>query len=227
MCKLGKKILIVEDTKTVSMLLSASLKREGFRVDVAETIGDARKLIARKAEQKTKYDLALIDISLPDGDGTDLLRELSSSSWCNTRYAVSADASRSARKHALNAGADRYVTKPFDIRALIDRISDEVGRRRIVRHNEIEDSWVQEKNRLAQAYVDHLGAVCTELEQPMSYKALKSRLHQLRGSAMLYGFTKISTLASELSDRLSKHGPSFSEDVRGTLRQEIRVALGS
>ena len=96
-----------------------------------------------------------------------------------------------------------------------------------MRHNEIEDSWVEEKNRLAQAYTDHLVAVCTELEQPMSFKALKSRLHQLRGSAMLYGFTKISTLASELSDRLSKYGPSLSEDVRGTLRQEIRVVLGS
>lgn len=225
MCKTGKKILIVEDTKTVSMLLSAILQREGFRVDVAETIEAARKLLKAKAEQQSKYDLALVDISLPDGDGTDLLRELSSSSWCNARYAVSADASRSARKHALNAGADCYVTKPFDVRALINRISDEVGRRKIVRHNEVTDSLVEEKNRLAQAYTDHLVSVCKELETPMPFKALKSRLHQLRGSAMLYGFTKISTLASDLSDRLTKHGPALSEDARSTLRQEIRVAL--
>lgn len=226
MCKAGKKILIVEDTKTVSMLLAATLKREGFQVDVADTIAGARKLLEKKAGKQSKYDLALVDISLPDGDGTDLLRELSGSYWCNARYAVSADASRGARKHALNAGADRYVTKPFDIRALIDRISDEVGRRKIVRHNEVDDSWVEEKNRLAQAYTEHLVFVCQELESPMALKALKSRLHQLRGSAMLYGFRKISTLASDLSERLTRYGPSFSEDVREILRQEIRVTLG-
>lgn len=225
MCKTGKKILIVEDTKTVSMLLSATLQREGFRVDVADTIAGARKLLERKAEQQSKYDLALVDISLPDGDGADLIRELSGSAWCNVRYAVSADASRSAKKHALNAGADRYVTKPFDIRALIDRISDEVGRRKIVRHNEKTESWIEEQNQLAQDYTDHLVAICEELETPMPFKALKSRLHQLRGSAMLYGFRKISALASDLSERLTAHGPSFSEEVRETLRQEIRVAL--
>ncbi|MBO6504442.1 MAG: response regulator transcription factor [Kordiimonadaceae bacterium] len=225
MCKLGKKILIVEDTKSVSMLLAATLKREGFRVDVAETIEGARQLLKRNAELQCKYDLALVDISLPDGDGAELLRELSSSSWCNARYAVSADASRSARKHALNAGADRYVTKPFDLRALIDQISDEVGRRKVIRHNECKDGLAAEKQRLAQAYSDHLFSVCKELEAPMPFKALRSRLHQLRGSAMLYGFSRLSTLASDLSDRLGKHGPSFSEDVRETLRQEIRVAL--
>lgn len=225
MCKTGKRILIVEDTKTVSMLLSATLEREGYRVDVADTIKAARQCLARNEASKTKYDLALVDISLPDGDGSELLRELANSSWCNTRYAVSADASRQARKHALEAGADQYVSKPFDLRVLINRISEEIGQRKIVRHNESRESWSDEKKRLAQGYRDHLAFVSKELTNPMSFKALRSRLHQLRGSAVLYGFKRISALASELSERLASQGPSLAEDVREVLRQEIRVAL--
>ncbi len=225
MCKTGKQILIVEDTKTVSMLLSATLKREGFLVDVAETLQAARQLLARKEVSRIKYDLVLVDISLPDGDGSELLRELATSTWCNARYAVSADASRSARRQALDSGADKYITKPFDLRALIDTISDEIGLRKIVRHNQTGEDWAREKNRLAQGFRDHLIFVSEELKQPVSFKALKSRLHQLRGSAMLYGFKRISVLASELSERLACQGASRTEDVRSVLRQEIRVSL--
>ena len=225
MCKTGKQILIVEDTKTVSMLLSATLKREGFLVDVAETLQAARQLLARKEVSRIKYDLVLVDISLPDGDGSELLHELATSSWCNARYAVSADASRRARRQALDAGADKYIIKPFDLRALVNTISDEIGLRKIVRHNQMGKDWVGEKNRLAQGFRDHLIFVSEELKQPMPFEALKSRLHQLRGSAMLYGFKRISVLASELSERLACQGPSRAEDVRDVLRQEIRVSL--
>lgn len=225
MCKAGKKILVVEDTKTVSMLLSATLQREGLRVDVAETIEEARMLLAKNSTSLIKYDLALVDINLPDGDGADLLRELASSSWCSIRYAISADTCQNAQQRALEAGADHYITKPFNIRALIDRISDEVGRRKITHHSETDTNWAEEKTRLARLYTDHLDFVCKELERPMSFKALKSRLHQLRGSAMLYGFKRISILASDLSERLTVHGPTFSDGVRETLKQEIEVAL--
>lgn len=226
MCKTGKKILIIEDTKSVSMLLSASLQREGFRVDVAESIKEARNLLLRNNGSQIKYDVALVDINLPDGDGADILRELASSSWCDVRYAVSADTNSDAKQRALEAGADRYIVKPFNIHTMIDRISNEIGGRNIKRHREADEGWVAEKNRLARSYADHLNSVCKELEKPMSFKMLKSRLHQLRGSAMLYGFRKISVLASDLSERLIRHGPSFSEDIRETLRQEIRVTLG-
>lgn len=225
MCKTGKHILIVEDTKTVSMLLSATLQREGFRVDVADSIESARQLLSRKEKSQIKYDLALVDISLPDGSGSDLLEELATSTWCNIRYAVSADSSRRTERQALAAGADKFIAKPFDLRDLIGRISEEVGLRKIVRHSEKKESWSEEKARLARGYRDHLLFVVQELKNPMPFKALKSRLHQLRGSAMLYGFRQISVLASELSERLSEQGPSFAEDVRVVLCQEIRVAL--
>ena len=225
MCKTGKQILIVEDTKTVSMLLSATLKREGFLVDVADSIQAARRFLDRKETCQLKYDLVLVDINLPDGDGSELLRELAASSWCNARYAVSADASRGARRQALAAGADKYITKPFDLRALINTISEEIGCRKIIRHNLTAEDWADEKKRLAQGFRNHLVFVSEELKKPMSFKALKCQLHQLRGSAMLYGFKRISVLASELSERLTSQGPSRAEDVRDVLRQEIRVSL--
>lgn len=225
MCEAGKKILIVEDTKSVSILLSAALKREGLRVDVAETIESARRLTSENNISPIKYDLVLVDINLPDGDGTALLRELASSLWHNVRYAISADASCEAKQRALDAGADRYVTKPFNIRTLIDWISEELGGRRVTRYGKDDGNWDEEKNQLVFSYVAHLESVCEELQTPMSFKSLKSRLHQLRGSATLYGFKRISALATDLSEHLTLHGPAYSADVRGTLRHEILVTL--
>ncbi len=225
MCRTGKHILVVEDTKSVSMLLAATLQRVGFRVDVAESLRAARQLLSQKEKSQIKYDLALVDINLPDGDGSELLKELATSAWCKVRYAVSADATRRAKRYAMRAGADKYVIKPFDLRKLVDVISEETGLRIIVHHSENQESWSDEKIRLAQSYRDHLRFVTGELKTPMPLTALKSRLHQLRGSAMLYGFRRISALASELSERLSEQGPSLAEDVRAVLRQEICVSL--
>ncbi|MEV4498647.1 DNA-binding response regulator [Micromonospora arborensis] len=108
------RILLVEDDRRVAAALLSALTRRGYEVEHAATVAAA--LCAAPC------DLALLDLTLPDGDGTDLCRELRRRSSQLGIIAVTARGEERDRVLGLRLGADDYVVKPFSMVELQARI---------------------------------------------------------------------------------------------------------
>lgn len=111
-----KKIFLVEDDKMIAKNLILLLKSEGYEVTHVLTQGDAIDMIT-----KDKFDLALVDISLPDGNGFTVCTEIKESQGIPVIF-LTASGDESSVVTGLNMGADDYVTKPFRPRELMARI---------------------------------------------------------------------------------------------------------
>jgi DNA-binding response OmpR family regulator len=109
-------ILFVEDEEGISEPFSKALERQGFEPVVARTAADALEL----AEQ-VDPDLVLLDLTLPDGDGRDVCRELRRNSDVPI-VMLTARGSETDRVVGLEMGADDYVVKPFSGAEVISRI---------------------------------------------------------------------------------------------------------
>jgi len=108
------RILLVEDDHRVAAALTAALTRRGYEVEHAPTVAAALSA--------APCDLVLLDLTLPDGDGTDLCRELRRRSSQLGIIAVTARGEERDRVLGLRAGADDYVVKPFSMVELQARI---------------------------------------------------------------------------------------------------------
>lgn len=113
---MNTRILIIEDDASIRRFLSMTLAFEGFDSDQAST---AKEGFLRL--EKEKIDLILLDLGLPDTDGITFLHRLRCDSQIPV-IVVSAIHDGTDKVKALNAGADDYVTKPFDSKELIARI---------------------------------------------------------------------------------------------------------
>jgi len=109
-------ILIVEDEESYQEALSVGLTVEGFVVVSATTIAQGRELLPR-----TKPDLVLLDVMLPDGSGIDFCREIHDTHRVPV-IMVTARSSELDVVLGLEIGAADYVTKPFRLRELVARI---------------------------------------------------------------------------------------------------------
>lgn len=113
-----KHIFLVEDDKVIAKNLTLLLNSEGFTVTHAPTRGDAISMLAQN-----KFDLALIDISLPDGNGFTVCTEIKEMMNIPVIF-LTASGDESSVVTGLNMGADDYITKPFRPRELIARIKN-------------------------------------------------------------------------------------------------------
>jgi DNA-binding response OmpR family regulator len=112
----GGRILVVEDEDSISEPFAEALQRAGFEAVVTRTAAGALEL-AREAEP----DLVMLDLSLPDGDGRDVCRELRRQSDVPI-VMLTARGTEMDRIVGLELGADDYVVKPFSAREVISRI---------------------------------------------------------------------------------------------------------
>ncbi len=109
-------VLVVEDEPQMRRFLRASLTSHGYRLVESNTIADAIKLCVEH-----NPELVLLDLGLPDGDGTDLARRLRE--WTAVPIIViSARGREDDKVLALDAGADDYLTKPFGVNELLARM---------------------------------------------------------------------------------------------------------
>ncbi len=120
------RLLLVEDDESLAAVLDRGLREDGYAVDRAGTVLDATHLL-----EMNDYDVAVLDIGLPDGDGVELCRTIRSSSVHLPVLMLTARDGLSDKVAGLDAGADDYLTKPFDypeltarIRALLRRPAD-------------------------------------------------------------------------------------------------------
>ena len=111
-----RKILFVEDEAAIFEPFSKALQRNGFEPVVAQTAAAALELAGR-----IDPDLVLLDLNLPDGDGSDVCRTLRKSSEVPI-VMLTARGTEMDRVLGLELGADDYVVKPFSSRELISRI---------------------------------------------------------------------------------------------------------
>lgn len=116
MTDLPTHILIVEDEADIRRFVRLTLESEGHTVHEAATL--QRGLIEAGTRRP---DLVVLDLGLPDGDGVDLIRDLRT--WSAMPIIVlSARSAESSKIAALDAGADDYLVKPFDLDELSARI---------------------------------------------------------------------------------------------------------
>ena len=111
-----KQILLVEDDKTIVRGLSYSLRQEGYEV---EACYDA--VTSLRAIENHQFDLAILDLSLPDGNGYDICRAIKAKADTSVIFLTACD-DESNVVMGLDMGADDYITKPFRLRELLSRI---------------------------------------------------------------------------------------------------------
>ncbi|HEX3025669.1 MAG TPA: response regulator transcription factor [Clostridia bacterium] len=115
------KILFVEDDKTIAMGVEYSLRQEGFEVTLAFRFEEALKQLGNP------YDLILLDLGLPDGNGYEICR-LAHADGTPVVILTARDEEVSVVQ-GLDMGADDYITKPFRLRELISRLRAVLRRR--------------------------------------------------------------------------------------------------
>ena len=107
---------MVEDERSITDPLSEALEREGFDTSVAGTVADALE-----SARATEPDLVLLDVTLPDGSGYDVCRELRRDSEVPI-IMLTARGEETDRVVGLELGADDYIVKPFSAREVVARI---------------------------------------------------------------------------------------------------------
>jgi DNA-binding response OmpR family regulator len=120
------RILLLEDDIDLATILATGLRGESYAVDVATTAAEATSHL-----MTTRYDVACIDLGLPDGDGLALVRNLSGGGVLERPQRIIITTARDAvgdRVAGLDAGADDYLVKPFAFAELTARLRA-LGRR--------------------------------------------------------------------------------------------------
>src|SRR5476651_410287 len=111
------RVLVVEDEKKTASFVRKALQAESFAVDVCHNGDEA--LAAAKA---TPFDAIVLDIMLPGRDGLSVLRQLRERKNSTPVLLLSARGEVNERVEGLNAGADDYLPKPFELAELVARV---------------------------------------------------------------------------------------------------------
>ena len=116
----GERLLLVDDEDNLRSMLEAALRHSGFEVHPAANGRDALDAVP-----EVKPDLIVLDVMLPDLDGFEVARRLRQAEGAGTRVPViflTARDTTSDKVEGLRLGSDDYVTKPFSIEELIERV---------------------------------------------------------------------------------------------------------
>jgi DNA-binding response OmpR family regulator len=121
---MAKRVLVVDDEPNIVMSLEFLMKRAGFEVQVAR---NGREALA--ALEGTPPDLLLLDVMMPELDGYEVCaRVRQRTDWSATKIIMLTARGRDAeRQRGLSLGADRYVTKPFSTRELVEQAKELLG----------------------------------------------------------------------------------------------------
>ena len=152
-----KKLLLVEDNESILKGLTYSLEQEKFEVDVSKNVHNAKKNL-----DSNEYDLIILDMMLPDGNGFELCKYIKEQKDTPIIILTAKDEEQDVVQ-GFNLGADDYVIKPFRTRELISRINN------ILRRYNKEASKLQTGNIVidvdaSRVYINNEEVVFTALE---------------------------------------------------------------
>lgn len=141
-----KRILLVEDDLSLINGLSFAVKKQGYQLDVAHTSSEADSLW-----EAGRYDLVILDVTLPDGSGFDICRNIRKTSKVPIMFLTAMDEETDIIM-GLDIGGDDYITKPFKLAIFMSRInallrrSDTVMKlKKRIRELESENSRLEKK----------------------------------------------------------------------------------
>lgn len=112
-----KRLFLLEDDLSLINGLSFAIKKQGYEIDVARTMLEANDLWA-----DGKYDLVILDVSLPDGSGFEFCRKIRLTSKIPIMFLTAADEETDIIM-GLDIGGDDYITKPFKLAVFLSRIN--------------------------------------------------------------------------------------------------------
>lgn len=127
------KILIVEDDRAVRNLISTTLQINDYEYDLAIDGKNALQLMT-----SNKYDIVFIDLGLPDIDGIEIIKKFRDFSTTPI-IVISARTNDEDKIEALDAGADDFLTKPFNVDELLARVRSTLRRINYAENNSVED----------------------------------------------------------------------------------------
>lgn len=151
------RILLVEDNESIVMGLQYLLENEGFTIKIAENVKGASRLL-----EADKFDLILLDVGLPDGNGFTLCEKIKQDYRTPIIFLTAKEEENDVVK-GLDLGADDYIIKPFRNRELISRMKN------VLRRNGTDERCLQHGNvRLdtvaGKVYVNEKEVILTALE---------------------------------------------------------------
>ncbi len=127
------KILIVEDQRRLGQFLKKGLTEHAYTATWVQTCREARDALC-----ETEYDVIILDLGLPDGDGLDLLQEWRRGGFNEPVLILSARDAVEDRIKGLDVGADDYLAKPFSLEELIARVRSLLRRQSAVKETVLE-----------------------------------------------------------------------------------------
>lgn len=197
-------ILLVEDSETIIMGLKYALEQEKFKVKVAKNIKQARN--------EKEYDLILLDITLPDGNGFDLFKEIKEDTNVPVIFLTARDEEFNIVK-GLDLGAEDYVVKPFKVRELISRIKVVLRR----------------YNKIPQNFIECNGIIIDTENREVKYNEKNIELTSLEYKILLMLFSNKNKLVTRemLLDKIWDVAGNFVNDNTLTVYiKRIREKIG-
>ena len=156
------KILIVEDDKNITNTLTYYLQNEGFKIETAKNKNEG----IEKIKEKT-YNLILLDITLPDGNGYEIYHELKKEKNTPVIFLTALDEEKDI-VNGLDIGADDYITKPFHTRELLSRIKN------VLRHTKQEE--IEEKIKIGNVEINEAKGIVLKNGKEIELTALEYKI---------------------------------------------------
>jgi two-component system OmpR family response regulator len=210
------RVLLVEDDRLIGSAVADHLGAAGEAVDWSHSLTDADDLLTVAA-----YDLVLLDLGLPDGSGIDLLRRRRGSGDRTPVIILTARDRIADRIEGLNAGADDYLVKPFDLDELSARIAA-VARRYagtgnpVVRIGEVEVATAERSVTHAGRSVDLTQREWSLLDALLRRPGTTLSKRQLEEALYAFGEEIESNTVEVYVSRLRrKLGPDLIRTIRG------------
>ncbi|NOX26373.1 MAG: response regulator [Deltaproteobacteria bacterium] len=201
-------IIVVDDSREICRLIQDSFERENnTRLTAVYTAADAIKAL-----KEQKFDVALLDINLPDYDGRDLLRDLHKE-YPDLLCAMitGEDSPRSAVK-ALQEGAFGYFTKPFVLEEVVHDVKNAVEKRNLIRQLKVSRARVIQQEKMA--IIGQLAAgVAHEVNNPVGF--INSNLTTLKKY-----FGRLREFVTAQDAALQQHS---SSDTVNELRKKLKI----
>lgn len=196
-----RRVLVVDDEPEIAGIVKAYLEREGLIVDVCGTVAGAGEALERFGP-----DLIVLDVSLPDGSGLDVLRSASSPNARIPTIMLTARSDETDRVVGLELGADDYVTKPFSPRELAARVRALL--RRTSERGRSASEKSERRTRVGELEIDHNFHEVTVGGRPVELTATEFRILALLAQNPGEVFSR-----SHLLDKLGDDGQIFERTL--------------
>lgn len=167
------RVLIIEDSETLAQGIRKSLRDAGHAVDLISDGADGDLFLRTE-----KVDVAIIDLNLPNMEGTDIIRTMRSRGDSTPVLILTAQTQTAERVRGLDSGADDYLTKPFDMAELLARVRA-LGRRREAFREEIQQLGLLTFNRGSMRLEGPNGAIDLPRRELALFEVLLNQLGRL------------------------------------------------